>query len=87
MASGNLVFGMAIQLASRLFSLAVRYLGLLRMVCMRRACLLAFWAAFRVVGRMVLPAMARGVFGAGLVFVWDGARGERFNFCFSRVFC
>ena len=35
---------------------------------------------------MVLPTMARGVFGASLVFVWNGAQGERFNFCFSRVF-
>ena len=34
---------------------------------------------------MVLPTMAREVFGASLVFVWNGARGERFNFCFSRV--
>ena len=24
---------------------------------------------------MVLPTVARGVFGANLVFVWDGARG------------
>ena len=40
-----------------------------------------------LVGHMVLPTMAHRVFGAGLVFMWDGAQGERFNFCFSRVFC
>ena len=36
MAPSDLVFGMAIQLASQLFNLAIKYLRLLRVVCMRR---------------------------------------------------
>ena len=31
---------------------------------------------------MMLPAVARGVFGAGLVFVWNGAQGKGLIFVF-----
>ena len=31
--------------------------------------------------------MARGIFGADSIFVWNGAQRERCGFCFSRVLC
>ena len=42
LAPSNFIFRVAIQLTSQLFNLTIKYLGLLKMVCMRRTCLLAF---------------------------------------------
>ena len=74
---------MAIQLTLQLFSLTIKYLRLLEIICIRGTCLLAFQAAFRVVDRMVLPTMIHGVFGASLVFVWNGAQRKSLIFGFQ----
>ena len=63
MTPSNLVFKVAIQLTSQLFNLTIKYLKLLEIICIRRTCLLTFQAALRVVGHMVLPTVADGVFG------------------------
>ena len=42
-------------------------------------------AYFSLTSFILFPLM--GYLGLALVFVWGCAQQERFNFCFSRVFC
>ena len=43
----NLLFKMAIQLTSQLFNLTIKYLKLLKIICIGRTCLLTFKKSFK----------------------------------------